>query len=136
MRALLQPEVPNVCRSEPQLGSWSLALIHDRLGDSWIVDLLLEPLIAWNNWTWAERRAPALDSDAAADGVLLSLGSSATNPAGLNTPHTLAAARYESGLDNSPMSATAPNPNFLCRSPLLVRLRALRVVLRVASHLV
>ena len=103
-------ELPLCGRSEPQLGSWSLRLIHDRLRDDWVVDLLLEPLIAWNNWTWAERRAPALH--ATGDGVLLSLGSSATSPPGRDTPHTLAAARYESGLDNSPMSAPLGPPAY------------------------
>ena len=41
----------------------------------------------------------------------MSLGSEATLPPGLNTPHTLAAARYESGLDNSPMYDGNDNPH-------------------------
>ena len=95
-------------RTEPSLGTWTLAILNDIYNDgssTWVVDLLLPPLLNWNSWMWTHRQAEGV-LDSKSKGIrsnLISLGSDATIPPGLNTPHTLAASRYESGLDNSPM---------------------------------
>jgi hypothetical protein len=60
-------------------------------------------LEGWNAWVWRRRRAEGVLSTSEDGSNLISLGSDDTHPPGLNTPHTLAASRYESGLDNSPM---------------------------------
>ena len=96
-------------RTEPAVGAWAVRVLRDRysgaaLAVDWLPELLLDALAAWNDWFHAARRnvgvLAALGADGLADAI--SLGSDDTSPPGLNTPHTLAAARYESGLDNSP----------------------------------
>ena len=91
-------------RTEPQLGSWTVRVLRDRLGPryAWVPALLLDPLAAWSDWFFKFRRNGGVlaQADGLADAI--SLGSNDVSPKGLNTPHTLAAARYESGLDNSP----------------------------------
>jgi hypothetical protein len=91
-------------RTEPMVGTWSLQILHSVYGDVWIVQLLFPPLLGWNDWVHRRRSAEGSLGVGMAGGqtALVSLGSDATNPPGLNTPHTVAAARYESGLDNSP----------------------------------
>jgi hypothetical protein len=109
--------VPNYCngqggqtctydRTEPMVGSWSLQILHSVFGDDWPVQLLFPALLGWNQWTWDARIAEGSLGAGLPDGktALISLGSDGPPlvPLGLNTPHTLSAARYESGLDNSP----------------------------------
>ena len=93
-------------RTEPMVGSWSLEIVHSVFGDSWVVELLFAPLFGWNQWVWDRRTAEGSLGIGNPDGktALISLGSDGPPlvPDGLNTPHTLSAARYESGLDNSP----------------------------------
>jgi hypothetical protein len=86
------------------VGAWSLQILHSVFADSWVVELLFEPLLDWNRWVH-ERRAAEGTLGAGRPGgrtALVSLGSDATTPPGQNAPHTVAASRYESGLDNSP----------------------------------
>ena len=71
-----------------------------------MVELLFEPLLGWHDWV-VERRSAEGSLGAGLSGgrtALISLGSDGPPLVreGLNTPHTLSAARYESGLDNSP----------------------------------
>ena len=91
-------------RTEPALGSWAVRVLRDRLGVEWLAELLLPSLVGWNDWFHAHRRNGGVLAAGGADGLadVISLGSDATSPPGRDTPHTLAAARYESGLDNSP----------------------------------
>ena len=93
-------------RTEPMVGSWSLQILHSVFGDEWPLQLLWPALSEWNQWVQARRSSEgslALQSPSGAT-ALISLGSDGPPlvPQGLNTPHTLSAARYESGLDNSP----------------------------------
>jgi hypothetical protein len=94
-------------RTEPQLGSWTVRVLRDRLGArySWLAPLVVDVLVGWSDWFDRYRRSDAgvlAAGGAGGSADALSLGSNAVSPGGLNTPHTLAAARYESGLDNSP----------------------------------
>lgn len=93
-------------RTEPQLGSWTVRILRDRLGEgyAWLPSLLLPSLVAWSDWFYSYRRNVGVLAAKGAEGLsdAISLGSNDVSPGGLNTPHTLAAARYESGLDNSP----------------------------------
>jgi hypothetical protein len=85
-------------RTEPMLGGWTLQILHEVFGDQWVADLLVPQLVRWNNWTWERRLAGGVLAAAGDPSFLISLGSDATSPAGLNTPHTLAAARYVRGM--------------------------------------
>jgi hypothetical protein len=93
-------------RTEPAVGAWAVRVLRDRLPAvaSWLPALLIDSLAAWNDWFDSTRRNGGVLAASGAGGRAdaISLGSGATSPAGLNTPNTLAAARYESGLDNSP----------------------------------
>eukprot|EP00756_Hemistasia_phaeocysticola_P043525 Hpha_TRINITY_DN17106_c0_g1::TRINITY_DN17106_c0_g1_i1::g.146806::m.146806 len=93
-------------RTEPMVGAWSLQILHSVFGEAntWVVQLLWPPLLAWNEWVRDRRAAEGVLGAGLPGGrsALISLGSDNTTPPGQNTPHTLAAARYESGLDNSP----------------------------------
>ena len=91
-------------RSEPMVGAWSLQILHSVFADDWVAELLFAPLYDWNTWVHERRSAEGILGAGRPGGktALVSLGSDATTPPGQNTPHTLAASRYESGLDNSP----------------------------------
>ena len=93
-------------RTEPMVGSWSLQILHSVFRDDWPVQLLFPALLGWNQWIWDARTAEGSLGAGLPGGktALISLGSDGPPlvPLGLNTPHTLSAARYESGLDNSP----------------------------------
>ena len=64
------------------------------------MQLLWPALAEWNEWVAARRTAEGSLADASGRTALVSLGSDGPPlvPEGLNTPHTLSAARYESGL--------------------------------------
>lgn len=93
-------------RTEPMVGSWSLQILHSVFDDDWPVQLLWPALAEWNQWVQARRSSEGILGLHHPSGTtaLISLGSDGPPlvPTGLNTPHTLSAARYESGLDNSP----------------------------------
>jgi len=83
-------------RSEPPVGSITILGLYRKFHDRWVLNDAFEPLLAWNRW-WAEHR----DS-----GGYLVWGSDAQNRPVNPDDHsvgTLQAAKFESGLDNSPM---------------------------------
>lgn len=82
-------------RTEPPVGAKVLLELYRKWGDDWLVELLLDDLVDWHDWFWRARLLQPLG--------LVALGS---------TPHgsfsdggigAMQGARYESGLDNSPM---------------------------------
>ena len=91
--------IPNVAatyqksndRSQPPVGSMVVKLIYDQYGEKWFLEEVYDELLAWNRW-WAERR----DNQG-----YLSWGSH-PHPEGMSA-NTMKAAKWESGLDNSPM---------------------------------
>jgi len=91
-------------RTEPQIGAFVVQQIYNKWQDGWIVDLLFPALLSWNNWVWTHRRGEGVLAGPDGHADLIVLGSDPTDPpcrtGGYNN---LQAARYESGLDNSPM---------------------------------
>ena len=83
-------------RSEPPVGSITILGLYRKFHDRWLLNDAFEPLLAWNRW-WAAHRD--------LQGYLV-WGSDAQNRPVNPDDHsvgTLQAAKYESGLDNSPM---------------------------------
>jgi len=72
--------------SQPPVGSKILLEMYEKYGDLWLVELLFDDLYDWNQWFHQERRLPPLNITClgSAEGVMQD-------------------ARFESGLDNSPM---------------------------------
>lgn len=70
--------------------------LYGRYGDTWLVALLYDDLKDWSDWFHESRRLAPLN--------LTALGGD-----------DMQAARYESGLDNSPMCACPPSR--VVRSP-------------------
>ena len=92
-------------RTEPQIGAYVTLQIYKKWGDAWVVDIVLPALEAWNDWVWEHRRGEGAFAGPDGHADLVVLGSdpnSAPKPfdGGSNT---LQDARFESGLDNSPM---------------------------------
>ena len=85
----------SVDRSEPPVGARVLLELYRRYGDIWIVRLLYNDLRAWSDWFLRYR----------ADGPfgIISLGSDTISGYQDVSAGTMQGARYESGLDNSPM---------------------------------
>eukprot|EP01062_Namystynia_karyoxenos_P016792 TRINITY_DN16186_c0_g1_i1.p1 TRINITY_DN16186_c0_g1~~TRINITY_DN16186_c0_g1_i1.p1 ORF type:complete len:784 (+),score=289.83 TRINITY_DN16186_c0_g1_i1:70-2352(+) len=71
-------------RTEPPIGAKVLLEIYRKYKDDWLVELLFDDLLDWSNWFLSVRTLQPL-------GLICLGGSSMQN------------ARYESGLDNSPM---------------------------------
>ena len=69
--------------------------IYKKWGDAWIVELLLDDLVDWSDWFIRDR---ILDDGSG----LIALGSDPTSYDD-TCPGAMQGARYESGLDNSPM---------------------------------
>jgi putative isomerase len=91
-------------RTEPQLGALVALRIFSKWGDAWVVEAIIDALYSWNCWVWERRRGEGslAGSDGRAD--LIVLGSDPNSPATINGgSNNLQSARYESGLDNSPM---------------------------------
>jgi hypothetical protein len=83
-------------RSEPPVGAITILDLYRKFHDRWFLDDTFEPLLLWNRW-WAEHRD--------LQGYLV-WGSDAENQPVNPDDHsvgTLQAAKFESGLDNSPM---------------------------------
>ena len=78
-------------RSQPPVGSMACKLIYDRYGETWFLEAVYDKLLTWNRW-WDQHRNNA---------GFLSWGSD-PHPAGMGG-NTEQAAKYESGLDNSPL---------------------------------
>src|SRR6185312_8802359 len=83
-------------RSEPPVGSITVADLYRKFRDRWFIQDAFEPLLRWNRW-WAAHR----DRDS-----YLVWGSDPGNPPRNlddSSVGTLQGAKFESGLDNSPM---------------------------------
>ena len=91
-------------RTEPQIGAFVVREIYTRWRDAWVVDLLFPALLSWNTWVWTHRRGEGVLAGADGHADLIVLGSDPTDPpCGIGGFNNMQAARYESGLDNSPM---------------------------------
>jgi len=83
-------------RSEPPVGAVTVLDLYRRFHDRWFLEDTFEPLLRWNRW-WSRHRD--------LNGYLV-WGSDAENrPLNIDdhSVGTLQAAKFESGLDNSPM---------------------------------
>ena len=91
-------------RTEPQIGAYVVQQVFSKWRDAWLVELLFPALLSWNDWVWEHRRGEGVFAGADGHADLIVLGSDPTDPpcdvGGFNN---MQAARYESGLDNSPM---------------------------------
>jgi Mannosylglycerate hydrolase MGH1-like glycoside hydrolase domain len=88
-------------RSEPPVGAITVLNLYRQFEDRWFLRDAFDPLLRWNAW-WAEHRSA---------GNYLVWGTDPENPPGNpddRSAGTLQAAKYESGLDNSPMYDGAP----------------------------
>lgn len=91
--------VPNVAatykksndRSQPPVGAMTVKMIYDRYREKWFLEEVYDQLLTWNRW-WSNNRD---------NRGYLSWGSH-PHPEGMQA-NTLQAAKWESGLDNSPM---------------------------------
>eukprot|EP00980_Cylindrotheca_fusiformis_P027141 scaffold19016_cov147-Cylindrotheca_fusiformis.AAC.5 len=80
-------------RSEPPLGAKVLEEIYGKYSETWLVELLWDDLAVQVDWFWSNRRL---------DGFIVLGSDPVAYPNGHST-NTMQGARYESGLDNSPM---------------------------------
>jgi neutral trehalase len=88
-------------RSEPPVGAITVLDLYHQFHDVWLLRDAFAPLLRWNRW-WAAHRD--------VDGYLVWGTDAANQPVNLDdrSVGTLQAAKYESGLDNSPMYDDAP----------------------------
>jgi len=88
-------------RSEPPVGAITVLSLYRQFHDRWLLRDTFDPLFRWNRW-WAEHRDRR--------GYLVWGSDPGNLPSNLDDPSagTLQAAKYESGLDNSPMYDDAP----------------------------
>jgi putative isomerase len=88
-------------RSEPPVGAITVLGLYQKFHDAWLLRDTFGPLLKWNTW-WDRRRER---------GGYLVLGSDSdsqrSDPDDISVG-TLQGAKYESGLDNSPMYDAAP----------------------------
>ena len=86
-------------RSQPPVGTMILKKLYDRFGDDWVVKEVWPSMYRWNTWFWDNRRLP--------DSTFCWGSNDFTDRNGrkyqIHNIHNLQAAKYESGLDNSPM---------------------------------
>jgi len=80
-------------RTEPPLAAKVMLYLVDRFGDRWIIDYLWDDLAIQLDWFWSERR---LDD-------FIVLGSDPVSYPNSHSTNSMQGARFESGLDNSPM---------------------------------
>ena len=88
-------------RSEPPVGAITVLNLYRQFRDRWFLRDAFDPLLRWNRW-WAAHRSV---------GSYLVWGTDPENQPGNpddRSVGTLQAARFESGLDNSPMYDDAP----------------------------
>ncbi len=78
-------------RSQPPVGGMVCKMIYDKYEEKWFLGEVFDKLLRWNRW-W--------DTNRNNEGYL-SWGSD-PHPEGMD-PHRLKAAKFESGLDNSPL---------------------------------
>ena len=88
-------------RSEPPVGAITVLDLYRRFHDAWVLRDAFPRLLAWNRW-WDRHRQ--------IDGYLGWGTDPSTTPVNPDDPSvgTLQGAKYESGLDNSPMYDDAP----------------------------
>lgn len=77
------------------MGARVLREIYSRYRDDWLVQLLYDDMRGWSDWCLGARGGGA--------GGVLSLGSDSVDGYADVAAGTMQGARYESGLDNSPM---------------------------------
>ena len=84
-------------RTEPPVGAKVLLEVYKKYKDeaTWLVQLLFEDLLAWNDWMAEARTLGPVG--------LVSLGSDHIDGYHEYDSGDMQGARYESGLDNSPM---------------------------------
>jgi len=108
LAATLEGMIPNYAsgvdksydRTEPQLGAQVVVRLRDRWHADWLYELLFDPLMGAHNWTWAMRMG---GGDLAPGATLFVVGTNPTAPPGDWATNTMQGARYESGMDDSPM---------------------------------
>ncbi len=83
-------------RSQPPVGSTVILQIYKRYREKWFLEEVYDELLSWNRW-WPENRD---------DKGYLAWGSDPTPS--MEGIHNIQAAKYESGLDNSPMYDSIP----------------------------
>jgi putative isomerase len=86
-------------RSEPPVGAVTVLPLYRKFGDRWLLEQTFARLLRWNTW-WAEHRV--------VDGYLAWGSDGENKPVNIDDTSrgTMQGARYESGLDNSPMYDT------------------------------
>lgn len=96
-------------RTEPPIGSKTLLELFKKYGDKWLVSLLFDDLLDWSNWFMRRRLLPPLD--------MVALGSfnEEADITGRFSAENMQGARYESGLDNSPMCQSFARLDPRCR---------------------
>ena len=91
-------------RTEPPVGAKTVLSIYNKYKESWIINVVYDDLLDWSNW-FVKKRTIHGSSGQVVDG-LISLGSFSDENVITNTTqagNNMQDARYESGLDNSPM---------------------------------
>lgn len=80
--------------SQPPVGSIMVKEIYKKYPEKWFLETVFDDLLRWNRWWWKNRMNEGL----------LSYGSSpAKNPFNEWARENMQAAKYESGMDDSPM---------------------------------
>ena len=85
----------SVDRTEPPIGAKVLLELYGKYKDGWFVQLTFDDLLRWNDWIATARTTGPLG--------IVSLGSDTVGSYIDSSAATMQGARYESGLDNSPM---------------------------------
>ncbi|MFA8299256.1 MAG: trehalase family glycosidase [Hyphomicrobiales bacterium] len=81
-------------RSQPPVGSIMVKEIYKKFKEKHFLEKTFQPLLKWNRWWWANRMN---------DGLLSYGSSKAKNPFREKARENMIAAKYESGMDDSPM---------------------------------
>ena len=87
-------------QSEPLLGSRVLLDLYQRFGDLWLVELLVDDLLDWHEWTWSRRRVVVAGSACCDEPGYISVGNDYS--ACTNACDCVNDFKGESGLDQSP----------------------------------
>lgn len=85
----------SIDRTEPPIGAKVMLEMYKKYNDTWLVELLYDDLVAWSDFFVAERTLGPLG--------IISLGSDTIDGYHDFAAGQMQGARYESGLDNSPM---------------------------------
>lgn len=93
-------EFGEVDNAKPPVGALALRAVFDAFGEAWVVELLLDKLVSFNAW-WARER---MVEGIVAPGSKLD---PALAPIEKAKHDSLQAAKWETGLDNSPLYDTA-----------------------------